>query len=535
VVLWRTVLFRMKVQLCLHRLYPRSLWAAALQWYNVYFLGISVLLVYSFIELRVLRGSRKDIEDNLRLVWRSQNQTELASYYKRLKYPLHNAGEVSWEEFRSTFQVEPWLRNLNDVAVSTGPITLMLCVYHVYTFLVLPGHRDSLEREDRSALPWMPFRRVRYLLLIFILPTLYVASALRGNIRIWSLLTGNGEAHLTEPWEHVTMVAIEMYKTDMEVANFLQYVAVWSFAALCGLFISEHFLSFENHGLLSQSSSSELKSLKDELQMVIQWPAFIGVWGFIVVGLIQSASCFTVSEMMQHERYKDAAIKAQGALESVLKPILATFTILAVINMVMLSSVKIVRDKLGNANLKFNGTRILIIVGNIQSSVIAMFTKGSKLYEAALSNRAMLDAKVFSRLPFDFQISDFEFSLEKGYLLHVSLLLLECLLVVCMNILFWLDFDLHNVQHVGADEHSERNELFDEGKLNDELPNPDDSCPITAEENEFRLLKKEGGCCGSVVHLTTAERIAAEAPNSRESRQILLQDDGEPTAGSLTA
>eukprot|EP00959_Pyramimonas_sp_CCMP1952_P197048 4120351-Pyramimonas_sp.AAC.1 len=67
-----------------------------------------------------------------------------------------------------------------------------------------------------------------------------------------------------------------MYKTDMEVANFLQYVAVWSFAALCGLFISEHFLSFENHGLLSQSSSSELKSLKDELQMVIQWPAFIG-------------------------------------------------------------------------------------------------------------------------------------------------------------------------------------------------------------------------------------------------------------------
>jgi len=116
-----------------------------------------------------------------------------------------------------------------------------LCVYQVYWGLILPGHRDSREREDRRALSWMPFRRARYLLLIFTLPTVYVASALRGNIRIWALLVGKAEGWEHETWGDLARYETEMYKNDMEVADFLQFFAVYAFARLCGLFISEHF------------------------------------------------------------------------------------------------------------------------------------------------------------------------------------------------------------------------------------------------------------------------------------------------------
>jgi len=504
VMVWRKILFSMRFQLCLHRLHPRPFWAAALQWYNVYFFGIAVVVVYSFYELCVLAASQKDSEYHLKLVFDSQNKTELATYFEKLGYPLENAGEVTWREFYSTFKVDSWLRYLNVVAISTVPVTLTLCVYQVYSFLVVPGYRDSLQQEDRSKLPFMPFRRVRYLLLIFILPTLYVASALRGNIRVWALLGGRSKVHLNETWEHVTMVMVERYKNDMEVANFLQYFAVWSFAALCGLFISEHFQSFENATLPSESASisvttfrrsasreQRLNVLKEDLQMVVMFPAFIGVWAFIVVGFVNSASCFVVSELMQHQEYRDGAIRARAGLESVLKPILVTLTILAVINMTMLSQVRTVKDKLGNANLKFNGTRILILVGAIQESVISMFTKGSRLYAAALRQKETLDDKVFGRLPFEFKISDFEFSPEKGHILHVSLLLLECLLAVCLNVVFWWDFDIHNVEQIESDDRFNQ-EMVDASEYIGQ------SCDIQAEKKEFLLLKEEGGLCGSL-------------------------------------
>jgi hypothetical protein len=250
--------------------------------------------------------------------------------------------------------------------------------------------------------------------------------------------------------------------------------------------------------------------------MVVQWPAFLGVWAFIAVGLVDSAMSFVVSELMQHEEYEEQAIQAQDAVESVLKPILATFTILAVINMYMLSSLNIVKDKLGNANLKFNGTRLLVLVGNIQESVIAIFTKGSRLYRAALRNRETLDENVFSHL--QFRTSDFHFSPEKGYLLHVSLLLLECLLVVCLNILFWRDFDLHNVE--------EREEVL-EGQMLDEASSYfEHSCDIRAEREELRQLEEEGGFYG----FNFRRRSSAETYSSTESGQTLQQGSEEQAA-----
>merc|ERR1712032_1765671 len=94
----------------------------------------------------------------------------------------------------------------------------------------------------------------------------------------------------------------------------------------------------------------------------------------------------------------------------------------------------IVKKALPKANMKLTGTRILVLVFDIQQQVLNVFIVGESLYK--------LVEKHQDRLPLGFDIHTCEFHPEQSQLFNLTLLNFECLFVVIFNLAAWWDLDL---------------------------------------------------------------------------------------------
>merc|ERR1719343_1985138 len=113
--------------------------------------------------------------------------------------------------------------------------------------------------------------------------------------------------------------------------------------------------------------------------------------------------------------------------QAVLQPLNNVFsflTILCVANMFIVGRTRTIKRRLGNANLKFMGARMLLLIVAIQEQAAQVLTSDSEL-------RSKVVAKARDH---GLDISALELTVLQADLLHLSLLNFECLLVVVFNV-----------------------------------------------------------------------------------------------------
>merc|ERR1712151_287530 len=139
--------------------------------------------------------------------------------------------------------------------------------------------------------------------------------------------------------------------------------------------------------------------------------------------------------------FEEEATKMEEGLGKSLKGkigLIFTFvTLLCMANMLMVSKTQDMRDVLGNANLKFLGVRLVLLIAQIQPQVLGAVTKGSALYEKLGQKVVPVVAEKFPKWPVEKYFSYWTFTELQAELAHVCLLNVEGLIVVIVTLMFW--------------------------------------------------------------------------------------------------
>jgi len=158
-----------------------------------------------------------------------------------------------------------------------------------------------------------------------------------------------------------------------------------------------------------------------------------GVYAFVFVGSLRGVFDLVVTWLQETPQRKDFAEKVEQQVLSKVGTIFIFVTLLCMINMVAVSRVRDIKDHLGNANLKFLGTRLLLLIAQIQPKVLSAITVGSPLYEKVRSSADSLHLQA----RFGINLDDWTFNEHQADLAHVSLLNVEGIIIALLTICFW--------------------------------------------------------------------------------------------------
>jgi len=166
-----------------------------------------------------------------------------------------------------------------------------------------------------------------------------------------------------------------------------------------------------------------------EYRVTMKWAAIQGLFAFVIVGMIRSVFDFGTSLMQEYPKYKATADKVEAQAMNKIGSIFTFVTILCVINMMMICKMQDIKDKLGNATLKFHGTRLLLLVAQIQPQVLNAVTVGMPLYVKVKEKVANTEYLKY--------LHYWTFTPYQAKLLHAALLSYWCLFVAIFNSLSW--------------------------------------------------------------------------------------------------
>jgi len=449
IIVYRQVLKSTHVQKVIHSLGVHWL-PAMLQWYNMYLCGVLFYMSYSIYELLTEYDSlsEADVTDNLTKIY------HLPQNYGHMK-------DDTLQAFIARNQVRPWLRYTNLASQLTGIPVVFITVFHVWKLLILPGKRLADEHVDWRQIPWKPPTRMNWLLLVITMPSMFSVMSMRATCRILAVMTGKATGHTEHYWPRVQTIEFAMYTSDLELAALFQFSSVYAFARICGSILSEAIFS-KGPGATQDLEQVDARKLVKEYAFALKAAGFLGVWAFVAIGMLRCLFSFVIAEAEQFETYAGIASSLQSdALQSV-STVFSALTILCVINMIIICQISVIKDKLGDANMKFTGTRVLLLAGEVQARVISAFTVGSTLYEKAEQFSSELHKKV------QIYIHEWSFSDEQAHLFHLSVLNFECLLVVIFNLItwYWLDLErsgIMNFKHFTKPDnnHPEKEALLD--------------------------------------------------------------------------
>merc|ERR1712032_539290 len=133
-----------------------------------------------------------------------------------------------------------------------------------------------------------------------------------------------------------------------------------------------------------------------------------------------------------YEFMEDSSSLLERSVLQAVNTIFSFLTILCVINMFIVGRTKTIKERLGNANLKFMGARLLLLIIAVQEQAVNALTMDSDMNKQVV-------AKAAER---GLDISAFRLTHLQADLLHISLLNFECPFVVCFNVFAWRDLDL---------------------------------------------------------------------------------------------
>merc|ERR1719362_1068788 len=185
---------------------------------------------------------------------------------------------------------------------------------------------------------------------------------------------------------------------------------------------------------------AKIQRLAGEYKRLVRLGGFLGLWVYIIAGSIRALVTITIAVLLQLrakmeiEDDKTAIFleNAEVAFEGMTGTAFLLLTVLSVITMVIMSGTYIVTDKIGDANKKFLGARVMLLASEIVPKVVDAFEMGTPLFKQLLPVTQYVDYLHLHR--------------EQAELLKVALLNITCLVTVTMNLLFWRDV------HIDADD-----------------------------------------------------------------------------------
>lgn len=263
---------------------------------------------------------------------------------------------------------------------------------------------------------------------------MFSVETMRANIKIWSIVTGTAPEFLEltfPPGEKLELLYIH---EDLQIASLFQFTAIYAYTRLISSL-------FENTAIIKGHEDDQLQKMALEYKRLIRRGGFLGLWLYICAGICRAFVTLVVSFILQFviTLENDARDDAQSstvewfenfetAFEGAVATTFLLLTILSVVNMVVMSKTFIVEERIGNANKKFLGIRILLICSEVVPKVIDAFEQGTPMFEQLRDVTSFLSFMYMTK--------------EQAEILKVGILNIACLVTVIANFIFWRDLDI---------------------------------------------------------------------------------------------
>jgi len=379
-----------------------------LQWSTLLMVGIGLLIFKTFLDVVIFDYVRFKFLDPETVL----SQRELIQHQT-------NGTQLTPDELND-LEFPAILRWVSLYAPLCGVLAFVLCFWQAVN---IAKKGRALKQSEGSPRIYRATKRQNMVMMIMALPVVFIAMSMRAQIRVWAVMTGsswlpyspNGALnHRHVTWDEIQTAEMTTYHSDISLANFFQLQAVGAF------------------GLLVMSY---LKDAPRKYRKILQGAGLLGLWCYLVIATIVFAADFYrallasaeaqlrnrghvtlwVSKFLYMDRVTSEDVETKF-LEPI-QPMNLVFTLLCVANMLVYERMPEIEKHLGEATLKFNATKFLLIITHVQPIIIGRLTKIS-----------WLQTHVFH---------EWHPSEPCQALIHTSLLPYECLIVVIVNGIFW--------------------------------------------------------------------------------------------------
>jgi len=306
------------------------------------------------------------------------------------------------------FKMPDWLKTLSLASTFVGVLAFLIIAIHVIRVL-----RKNRKFREGLETPWALVGRQDMLLFIIAMPAVYIIMSMRSTSRMWMVMRG---FHTDTPVDAVgnpivpdarvltdATTDLALYKENFELASICQYWTVFVFSQLCVSFLNEQ---------------KAPENMKKAMGLV----GFQGVYAWCIVGAIHSVVLFTLA-YSHNFSFTAAQLHKVHTAESKIGMMASAMSLLCTYNMLVICKLDYMKRSLPRPSMKFNGTKMLLLLGPNQLKVLSAFTA--------------------SKNPF---AQSFDLSTERAMLIHSSLMCFECLVVVLLNFYAWeIDVDDDNL------------------------------------------------------------------------------------------
>lgn len=482
-----------------HGLPDLAMW---MQWSPMLIVGIGFLLCRTF----------HDVVKFEYLGMKMLAPTLVSQSVNRIQHET-NGTQISQED-RDNIELPSFLRWFSLAAPPCGIIAYFLVVLHLRNIVkqgakIKTSEHDYARRHGENPQTteriYRSTKRQNMIMLVILLPVVFVAMSMRAQIRIWEVMTGTAWIpylptgrlnNVLAHWDEIKTAEMTTQDLDIALANFFQLQAVGAFGVLV---------------------ISYLKDAPPKYRSVLSGAGLLGLWCYVVIAsivffadfyraLLAAAEAADVHHgvgrtpqfvrrflMMDHVTSEDVEEKFLGPIQ----PMNLIFTLLCVANMLVYERMDEIKAHLGEATLKFNATKLLLILTHVQPIVISHIT-----------HVPLLEQHLFH---------SWHPSASCQALIHCSLLIYESLIVVLVNAFCWGGLCNADVDHRYYGYYPHLAELEGQGDAKE---------PLLAGE-EVECLTSEGNWVGVMV--TPTSIVQNRTLNLRSLR--LKKTSGTKTRG----
>lgn len=268
--------------------------------------------------------------------------------------------------------------------------------------------------------------------LVIAMPIVFILMAMRAEIRVWAVMTGSawlpyheGPQPPAADWATAKALELTAYRAGLETASMFQYFTIFSFGQLC---------------------VGYLRNAPEQYRFAFKWAGLQGVYLYVIMGALRSAA--TIAEVIlsqsKNEKYKILGAIIQDKVLTFTAPIATAAALMCVYNMLIVGKMDDIKKVLGSVTMKFQATRLLVLISQIQQGVLLGLVVGASVYEQ--TQKPTVPKAIREH------VAGWDLSTDRAMLIHAALLNIECLIVVLMNRCTWsIKADYSSVEVKGAE------------------------------------------------------------------------------------
>mmetsp|Transcript_8314 Transcript_8314/g.21072 ORF Transcript_8314/g.21072 Transcript_8314/m.21072 type:complete len:591 (-) Transcript_8314:179-1951(-) len=271
--------------------------------------------------------------------------------------------------------------------------------------------RDEDTEEERPR--YFPNQKEDMMLLMIMLPAVFAVLAMKSVIRVVEIFTTYKDN------EEIWGMLIALFRADLSLAVAVEFITISSFGILCMRLISARADGVETVGVST-----------------VWWLTMNGVGAYVLIGLTRCI-CIMIVLVKDAPAWQDFEAEWFPGLHLDMvaslflhqsKQVFMFALVLLMWNMYFICKLDIIQAELPNANMKFNGVRLLVVIAQVQEGVLVPHMSQS-------GEQVTLIEQFKEKVPLPLQLG--YISGYQGMLWHVSLLCVECLVMVLFQYVVW--------------------------------------------------------------------------------------------------